>query len=231
MTSKMMGLGYPGGPIIDKLARQGNPEAYTFAKTAFELSERFDTPVILRMCTRIAHSQSIVELGEKEPAKLRDYEKNPQKYIMMPGNAKKRHPIVEERTNALIEYAETAEINRFEDGEDKLVGFITSSTSYQYVKEVFGDKYPVLKLGMIYPMPVNLLKDFAAKVDKLYVIEELDPEYFFRISRGSIVSMKAIDTITKQLGGRLRLEVHPAPSFEMTVSRSRVDDFLAWLER
>ena len=149
-------------------------EAYTFAKNAFELSEKFDTPVLLRMCTRIAHSQSIVETGEKVPATLKDYEKNPAKYIMAPANAIKRHPFVEERTLALQEFAENCEYNTVEMNSDE-IGIITSGCSYQYVKEVMGDSASVLKIGMSYPLPVKLIKDFASKVKTLYVIEELDP--------------------------------------------------------
>ena len=149
-------------------------EAYTFAKNAFELSEKFDTPVLLRMCTRIAHSQSIVETGEKQPAVLKDYEKNPSKYIMTPANAIKRHPLVEERTFALQEFAENCEYNTVEMNSDE-IGIITSGCSYQYVKEVMGDSASVLKIGMPYPLPVKLIKDFASKVKTLYIIEELDP--------------------------------------------------------
>ena len=149
-------------------------EALEFTKLAYEISEKFDTPVIIKMCTRVAHSQSIVETGERVIAPEKPYEKNPQKYIMMPGFAKLRHPIVEKRTADLIQYAETTEINRVEQGTDKSVGIITSSTSYQYVKEVCGDKYPVLKLGMLNPLPTNKIKDFAAKVDKVIIVEELD---------------------------------------------------------
>ena len=149
-------------------------EGLQFAKLAYELSERFDTPVLLKMCTRVAHSQSVVEPGERVEAPAKPYEKNGPKYIMMPGNAKGRHPVVEERTKALIAYAETAPINRVEEGADHKIGIITSSTSYQYVKEVCGDRFPVLKLGMIWPMPEQLIKDFAAKVDLLVVVEELD---------------------------------------------------------
>ena len=149
-------------------------EAYTFAKNAFELSEKFDTPVLLRMCTRIAHSQSIVETGEKVPATLKDYEKNPAKYIMAPANAIKRHPFVEDRTLALQELAENCEYNTVEMNSDE-IGIITSGCSYQYVKEVMGDSASVLKIGMSYPLPVKLIKDFASKVKTLYVIEELDP--------------------------------------------------------
>ncbi len=149
-------------------------EAYTYAKKAFALSEKYDTPVLLRMCTRIAHSQSIVETSEKEPAVLKDYEKNPAKYIMMPGNAIKRHPIVEERTLALQEMAENCEFNTVEMNSDE-IGIITSGCSYLYVKEVMGDSASILKIGMPYPLPVELIKDFASKVKTLYVIEELDP--------------------------------------------------------
>ena len=149
-------------------------EAYSFAKTAFELSEKFDTPVLLRMCTRIAHSQSIVETGEKQSATLKDYEKNPAKYIMAPANAIKRHPFVEDRTLKLQELAENCEYNTVEMNSDE-IGIITSGCSYQYVKEVMGDSASVLKIGMSYPLPVKLIKDFASKVKTLYVIEELDP--------------------------------------------------------
>ncbi len=159
---------------VPMLEPADSQEAYTFAKTAFELSEKFDTPVLLRMCTRIAHSQSIVETEEKVPAVLKDYEKNPQKYIMMPANAIKRHPIVEERTKKLQEFSEDCIYNTVEMGDQK-IGIITSGCSYQYVKEVMGDSASILKIGMPNPLPVNLIKDFANKVEKLYVVEELDP--------------------------------------------------------
>ena len=149
-------------------------EAYAFAKSAFELSERFDTPVLLRMCTRIAHSQSVVETGEKVPAVLKDYEKNPAKYIMMPGNAIKRHPVVEDRTKALAEFAEDCMYNTVEMNSDE-IGIITSGCSYLYVKEALGDSVSILKIGMPHPLPTNIIREFASKVKKLYVIEELDP--------------------------------------------------------
>ena len=159
---------------VPMLEPADSQEAYSFAKAAFELSEKYDTPVILRMCTRIAHSQSIVELGEHTNATLRDYEKNPAKYIMMPGNAIKRHPIVEERTLALQKFAEDCEFNTVEDNGSE-IGIITSGCSYLYVKEVFGDEANILKIGMPNPLPVDLIRDFANKCKKLYVIEELDP--------------------------------------------------------
>lgn len=158
---------------IPMLEPSDSMEAIELAKLGYEISEKFDTPVLLKMCTRVSHSQSVVEEGERVEVS-KEYTKNPQKYIMMPGNAKKRHPIVEERTKALIEYAETAACNRVEQGSDNSIGFITSSTSYQYVKEVFGDKYPVMKLGLIWPMPEKKIIDFASKVERLVVVEELD---------------------------------------------------------
>ncbi len=148
-------------------------EAIEFTKLGYEISEKFDTPVLIKMCTRVAHSQSVVETSDRIEVE-KNYEKNPGKFIMMPGNAKRRHPIVEERTAALSAYAETASFNRIEEGSDKSIGIITSSTSYQYVKEVFGDKYPVMKLGMIWPLPVNSIENFAKSVDKVIVVEELD---------------------------------------------------------
>ena len=149
-------------------------EGLAFAQMAYELSEWFDTPVLLKMCTRVSHSQSVVEPGERVQAPAKPYEKNGAKYIMMPGNAKRRHPVVEDRTKALTEYAETAPFNRVEPGSDHSLGILTASTSYQYVKEVVGDRYPVFKLGLAWPMPEQAIRDFAASVDKLVVVEELD---------------------------------------------------------
>ncbi len=159
---------------VPMLEPSDSAEAYLFAKTAFELSERFDTPVLLRMCTRIAHSQSVVETAEAVPAVLKDYEKIPQKYIMMPGNAIKRHPVVEARTEAIREFSENCIYNTVEYA-DSDIGIITSGCSYLYVKEALGDSVSILKIGMPNPLPEKTIKDFASKVKKLYVIEELDP--------------------------------------------------------
>lgn len=159
---------------VPMLEPSDSSEAYEFAKKAYELSEKFDTPVIIKMCTRVAHSQSIVEVGERVVPPTIPYEKNIPKYVMMPGNAIRRHPVVEERTRKLIAFAEDCEFNRVEMGDTK-IGIITSSTSYQYAKEVFGDKASILKLGMINPLPEKLILDFANKVEKLVIIEELDP--------------------------------------------------------
>ena len=164
---------YAKASKIPMLEPSDSAEALEMAKLAFELSEKFDTPVLIKMCTRVAHSQSVVETSDRVEVS-KTYEKTPQKYIMMPGNAKKRHPLVEERTSNLVNCAETGDINRVEKGSDCSIGFVTSSTSYQYVKEVFGDKYSVIKLGLIWPMPNKLLNDFAQRVDRLVIVEELD---------------------------------------------------------
>lgn len=159
---------------IPMLEPSDSAEACEFTKKAFELSEEFDTPVIIKMCTRVAHSQSIVNTAERIVPPAKPYEKNIAKYVMMPGNAIRRHPVVEERMRKLAEYAEDCEFNRVEMG-DTALGIITSSTSYQYAKEVFGEKASILKLGMVNPLPKKLILDFAEKVEKLVILEELDP--------------------------------------------------------
>lgn len=159
---------------VPMLEPSDSQEAYDFAKAAFDISEKFDTPVILRMCTRVAHSQSLVLAGDRAEIPAKPYVKNGAKYIMVPANAIKRHVVVEERTEKLKEYAENCPFNRVEKG-GKEIGIITSGTSYQYVKEVFGDTVSVLKIGMPNPLPEKLITDFANSVNKLYVIEELDP--------------------------------------------------------
>ena len=166
---------YARAAKVPMLEPSDSAEALEFAKLAYELSEQFDTPVLLKMCTRVAHSQSIVETSPRAEPEMKPYEKNIAKYVMMPGNAIRRHPFVEERTRKLQAWAETAPINRVEPGRNHEIGIITSSTSYQYVKEVCGDTYPILKLGMAWPLPQQKILDFAASVDSLVVVEELDP--------------------------------------------------------
>ena len=148
-------------------------EAKEYVKEAFRISEEYDTPVLFRMCTRIAHSQNAVELCDPIEREIKEYEKNPQKFIMAPANAIVRHPFVEERTKKLQELGESTFLNKVEINSSEM-GIICSGTCYQYVKEVFGDKISILKLGLVNPLPVNIIKDFASNVDKLYVIEELD---------------------------------------------------------
>lgn len=158
---------------LPMLEPSDSEESRVFAKKAFEMSEKFNTPVLLKMVTRVAHSQSVVDTEERvEPDRV-PYVKDPAK-VMMTLNSRNAHIRVEERTKALIEYAESTELNRVELGEDTSVGIITDSTSYQYAREVLGDKASILKLGMINPLPEKLIKDFAQKVDKVIVLEELD---------------------------------------------------------
>ena len=198
-------------------------EARRFAAMAFEISEKFDTPVLYKMCTRVAHSQSITEPAERTVPEHKAYEKTISKYVMAPANAIKRHPFVEQRMKDLEKWSETSGVNRIEtlkqvqgdsarqgDGSrhaelvsasilgvpgDK-VGIITSSTSYQYVKEVLGDSVNILKLGMVNPLPADMIRKFADGLEKLIVVEELDP---------------IIETFVRGLG--LKCEIHGKDMF------------------
>ena len=158
---------------VPMLEPSDSAECKEFTKLAFEISEEFDTPILLRLSTRVSHSQSKVDEAERVEKTLPEYSRNIQKYVMTPANAKPKHVIVEERTRKLTAYAETSPLNKVEMNSTK-IGVITAGIAYQYAKEALGDGASYLKLGMINPMPVELIKDFASKVDKLYVIEELD---------------------------------------------------------
>lgn len=149
-------------------------ECKDYTKLAYELSEKFDTPVILRLSTRISHSQGLVEELPREEIELKPYEKNIGKNVMMPGNAIKRHVEVEKRIEQITEFAESTSLNTVEDNGSE-IGIITSGISYMYAKEALGNKANFLKLGLVYPLPEKLICDFAAKCKKVYVIEELDP--------------------------------------------------------
>ncbi len=166
---------YAEAAKLPMLEPSDSQEALEFFKTAYDISEEFDTPVIVKMCTRVAHSQSLVELGQRDDDNEKSYEKNIAKYVMMPGNAIKRHPIIEERMMRLKIYSDFSKMNYVDEGQDNSIGIITSSTSYQYVKEACGDLYPVLKIGMVWPLPDEKIKDFAKKVKRLIIVEELDP--------------------------------------------------------
>ena len=152
-------------------------ECLRYSKLAFELSEKFDTPVLLRLTTRVSHSRSLAELGERVDNGLKPYEKNPQKYVMVPANAKVKHVKVEQRILDQIAYCEKEAV---EDGlntveyNSKKIGVITSGICYQYAKEALGENASYLKLGCVYPLPVDLIKNFAAECEKVYVLEELD---------------------------------------------------------
>ncbi len=158
---------------VPMLEPSDSGECRDYVKQAFELSEQFDTPVIVRLSTRVAHSQSSVALCDRTEVPVKPYEKNPQKYVMMPAFARGRHVVVEERTKKLIEFAETSSLNSVEMTGGK-IGVITSGVAYQYAREALGDGASYLKLGMVNPLPVKLIKDFAEKFETVYVIEELD---------------------------------------------------------
>ena len=173
-------------------------EAREFAKIAFEISEKFDTPVLYKMCTRVAHSQSITEPAERVVPEHKAYEKTISKYVMAPANAIKRHPFVEQRMKELEKWSETSGVNRVEVAStgSATTGVITSSTSYQYVKEVLGDSVNILKLGMVNPLPADMIRKFADGLEKLIVVEELDP---------------VIETFVRGLG--LKCEIHGKDMF------------------
>lgn len=170
-------------------------EARRFAAMAFEISEKFDTPVLYKMCTRVAHSQSITEPSERTVPEHKAYEKTISKYVMAPANAIKRHPFVEQRMKDLEKWSETSGINKLEKADSK-TGIITSSTSYQYVKEVLSDSVNILKLGMVNPLPADMIRKFAEGLEKLIVVEELDP---------------IIETFVRGLG--LKCEIHGKDMF------------------
>lgn len=158
---------------VPMLEPADSEETKEYVKLAFEISEQFDTPVLVRMSTRVSHSQSIVSLNSRVENGLKEYVKNPQKYVMMPAFARARHVVVEERTTKLIDFAETTKLNTIEINSTN-IGVITSGVSYQYAKEALGDKVSYLKLGVVNPLPEKLLMDFASKFEEVYVIEELD---------------------------------------------------------
>jgi indolepyruvate ferredoxin oxidoreductase, alpha subunit len=165
---------YASHAKVAMLEPSDSQECKDFIKIAFEISEKFDTVVLFRSTTRISHSKTIVQLGEKEEVGVKPYIKNTEKYIMIPANARKKHYEVEKRLEDLRKYSNNSNLNKVELG-NKSIGIVTSGISYQYAKEVFGDDVSYLKIGMSYPLPDKLIKEFAEKVDKLYVIEENEP--------------------------------------------------------
>ncbi len=165
---------YAKASKIPMLEPADSGECLQFTKAAFDLSEQFDTPFFIRLSTRVSHSQSIVEVGERETHEVKPYEKNIPKYVMMPAMAIGRHVVVEKRTEDLVAFANDCAYNRIEDNGAK-IGVIAAGIAYQYAKEALGDKVNYCKLGMVWPLPTTLLSDFCAKCDTVYVIEELDP--------------------------------------------------------
>ena len=158
---------------VPMLEPSDSQEAKDFVVLGMALSEQFDTPVLIRTTTRTSHAKSPVTLGEREAVEKRPYKRNPPKYVMIPGYARRRHPVVEQRMEALQAWAEEAEINRIEWG-DRDLGIVTGGAAYQYAREVFPNA-SILKLGMSWPLPPNKVRAFSEKVSRLIVVEELDP--------------------------------------------------------
>lgn len=159
---------------LPMLEPSDSADCLAFTRDAYALSEKFDTPFILRTSTRVAHSQSIVETGERTEVKAKPYEKTPAKYVMAPANAIKRHVVVEQRLDEIAEWANTCPYNRTEYHSEK-IGVICAGSTYLYAKEVFGDDASYLKLGLVNPLPDKLIREFCGKVERVIVIEELDP--------------------------------------------------------
>lgn len=165
---------YARAAKIPMLEPSDSEECKEFTRQAFDLSEKFDTPVFLRLSTRVSHSQSLVEIGERVEHPVKPYEKDIPKNVMMPAMAIKKHVLVEERTRALAAFAEDCPFNKTEwNGAE--IGVITAGISYEYAREALGERVNYLKLGLVYPMPEKLIRDFCAKCKKVFVIEELDP--------------------------------------------------------
>ncbi len=172
---------YARSSKVPMLEPSNSQECKDFVKAAFEISEKYDCPVLVRLSTRIAHSQSIVEICDRQNDELKSYVKDPAKYVMMPAMARARHLAVEKRMTELKGLAEETPLNTLEWGSTD-VGVITSGISYQYAREAFGN-VSYLKLGMVYPLPDKLISEFASKVGTLYVIEELEPFFENQIKK------------------------------------------------
>lgn len=165
---------YAEAAKIAMLEPSDSSECKEFTKAAFGLSEEYDTPVFIRLSTRVSHSQSLVEICDREDVPVKHYEKNIAKHVMMPAMAKGRHVVVEKRTEKLKALVENCPFNRVENNGSK-IGVICAGTTYVYSKEALGDKADYLKIGMVYPLPEKMIREFAAAHDELWVIEELDP--------------------------------------------------------
>lgn len=202
--------------MVPVLEPSDSQEAKDFMKYAFDLSEKYDTPVILRTTTRLSHSQGPVTLEERcEPTDI-TYERNVGKFVMMPGNAKQRHLHVEQRLKDMAEDGCDMPVNRVEMGDTK-IGFITSGIAYQYVKEACPDA-SVLKLGLVHPLPRKLIEDFAKKVDTLYIFEELEPVYEEQIKSWGISCIgKEIFTVQGEYSANM---LRKAVLKEETVSKA-----------
>ena len=165
---------YASHAKLAMLEPSDSQECLDFVKEAFDISEKFDTPVLFRVTTRICHSKTLVKTSPRKEVPVRAYTKDVSKYVMAPASAKKRKYIMEDRIEALKEFSETTTLNRIESASGKL-GIITSGISYNHAKEVFGDEVSYLKLGFTWPLPEKLIRKFAGMVDTIYVIEENEP--------------------------------------------------------
>jgi indolepyruvate ferredoxin oxidoreductase alpha subunit len=209
-------------PVLEPADSQ---EAKDYMKFAFELSERYDTPVILRTTTRLAHSRGMVSLEERIVPEDKPYVRNPAKFVMMPGNAKGRHVYVEERMNKMAEEGGSFFVNRMEMGDTK-IGFITCGIAYQYIKEICPDA-SILKLGLVNPLPKKMIQEFASKVDKLYIFEELEPVIEEQVKSWGIPAIgKEVFTRQGEYSSTMLAKVLEAagelPPTEATVDPARV---------
>ncbi|MCI8590040.1 MAG: indolepyruvate ferredoxin oxidoreductase subunit alpha [Clostridiales bacterium] len=208
---------YAKASKIMMLEPSDSGECKEFTKMAFDLSEEYDTPVFLRLSTRVSHSQSFVALEERKEVALKPYEKNIAKNVMMPANAVKRHVVVEERIKALVNLAETTGLNRIEENGAK-IGVICAGIAYMYAKEALGDQVDYLKLGMVYPLPEEKLKAFAAAHEQIFVIEELDPfiEEHCRALGLSVIGKEAFSLLGEYTPAMIKKAVlhEEAPAFE-----------------
>lgn len=196
---------YARSANVPMLEPSNSNEAKEFVKLAFELSEKYDTPVFVRLSTRISHSQSIVELSDRKEVELKEYKKDFMKNVMMPGMARLKHKVVEKRMNTISEDANDLPINILEMNDTK-IGIITSGIPYQYVKDTLPNA-SVLKLGMVHPIPKKLIQNFASKVDKLYIVEELEPIFEEQIkSWGIEVIGKELFTIQGEYNANMIAE-------------------------
>ena len=196
---------YAKASKIMMLEPSDSNECLSFAKKAFDLSEKFDTPVILRLTTRIAHSRSAAEISDRVDNGLKECVKDPQKYVMMPAMAIKRHVVVEQRIREQTEWAETCELNTVEYN-DKKIGIIASGICYQYAKEALGKNASYLKLGCVYPLPVKKIRDFVSNCEKVYVLEELDPfiEEHCKINGINVIGKEAFTLLGEYSQGLIR---------------------------
>jgi len=211
---------------VPMLEPTDSQEAKDFVGSALDVSEEFDTPVLLRLSTRICHSSALVELGERKAAKdeRKPFVHNPMKYSMIPGFARRRHPVMEQRLKDLAEYAETFPYNKVEWG-DRSLGVVANGVAYQYAREVFPEA-SFLRLGMSWPLPEKLIRDFASQVDKVVVVEELDPflEEHLKIMGIEVAAGKEFFPILDEFNpGIVRDAAYEAGLVEETVEVQKVD--------